>query len=372
MMIGLTPQLPVSDVLGSILAYRIVYYAVPAVFAAISLALPFKSKVARSQLLQANLKHARNAELGIIAQNGGHTLATRDGACAVWPTGQTLTALCDPIKGSANAALCAVSAAAKSNGRIPMTYKCSGKTAMAARKLGWSALHISDDALVDPLEYAPNVPSGRRLRRKLRNAEKSGLTLQSSGPPPWAEMARIDAAWQNTHGTARGGTMGRFEQGYLRDHLIMRGYIDGKLVAFASFQRSTQEWCLDVMRHSIDAPDGTMHALVHHAIICARHAAIGRVNLAAVPACPDPGSAFFRWAARVAIIKAGGTGLRQFKSAFSPRWSARYAAAPTPFALAIGLADIAREVHTPPPIVPTAPKITREIHNNDENYVLAS
>jgi phosphatidylglycerol lysyltransferase len=81
---------------------------------------------------------------------------------------------------------------------------------------------------------------------------------------------------------------------------------------------------------------------------------------------------FFRWAAQVAVTKAGGTGLRQFKSAFSPRWSARYAAAPNPIALAVGLADIAREVHCPAPIDLTAAKNIPEIHNNDENYVLAS
>lgn len=372
MMIGLFPHLPAGDVLVSILAFRIVYYACPAIFAGVALIMPFAASPLRSSHPQVSLKRARNAELGIIKQNGGRTLQTRDGACAIWPTGQTLTALCDPIQGSASATLSALHYEAKSTGCLPMVYKCSAQTAASARQNGWSVMHVSDDALIDPQVYAPNAPSARQLRRKLRAAEKSGLSIEWSGALPWSDMARVDAIWQSTHSTARGGTMGRFERGYLSDHLIVRGYVKGALVAFATFQRSTQEWCLDVMRHTDAAPDGTMHALVHQAVICARHAAIGRVSLAAVPACPDPNSAIYRWAARIAVTMAGGTGLRQFKSAFSPHWTPRYAASPNPVTLAIGLVDIAREVRSPAPIAIRTEETAHEIHNSDENYELAS
>jgi hypothetical protein len=86
-------------------------------------------------------------------------------------------------------------------------------------------------------------------------------------------------------------------------------------------------------------------------------------------ACPDPHSRFFRWAARQAVLKAGGTGLRQFKSTFAPDWEPRYAAAPSPLALVIGLADITREVHQPNAIYKTKPQ---EFHNFDEYYELVS
>jgi phosphatidylglycerol lysyltransferase len=55
--------------------------------------------------------------------------------------------------------------------------------------------------------------------------------------------------------------------------------------------------------------------------------------------------AFFRWSARRTVSKAGGAGLRQFKSTFTPKWEPRYAAAQTASYMAIGLADITREVH---------------------------
>lgn len=372
MMIGLFPQVAVAEILVSILAFRMVYYAVPAVFAAIALTSPFAAKQWHKPAQKFSLRNVRNAEVGIISQNGGRTLGTRDGACAIWPTGQTITALCDPIRGSVDATLAALNYEAKTQGRVALMYKCSAASASAARRFGWSVLHISDDALLNPKTYNIQSPALRRLRRKLRSVEKSGVTITWTGERPWSDMARIDAQWQMKNGAARGGTMGRFERGYLEDHFIARAYINGTLCAFASFQCSTQEWCLDVMRHDEAMPDGTMHALVHQAVLCAAQANIPQLSLAAVPACPDPNSPMFRWLARVAIKKAGGTGLRQFKSAFAPSWTPRYAAAPSRMGLTLALLDITREVHNPAPLTAVTPTIPHQIHNSDENYALAS
>ena len=89
------------------------------------------------------------------------------------------------------------------------------------------------------------------------------------------------------------------------------------------------------MRHTSEMPDGTMHALVHSAITAAKEMGIERLSLAAAPACPYTSSRFFRWSARRAVSKAGGTGLRQFKSTFAPKWKPRYAAAQTPLSMVI-------------------------------------
>lgn len=123
------------------------------------------------------------------------------------------------------------------------------------------------------------------------------------------------------------------------------------------------------MRHTNEVPNGTMHALVYAAIKGAQQAGVPRVSLASTPACPNPQNRFFSWAARQAVVKAGGTGLRQFKSTFAPNWERRYAAAPSHFALIIGLADIAREVHHPNSVYKTNPN---RIHNFNEYYELAS
>ena len=235
-----------------------------------------------------------------------------------------------------------------------------------ARKAGWALLHIADEAVIDTGYYDTNRPAFRRLRRKLRNVAKAGVELRHPTHLPLAEMARVDAAWQASHGRARGGTMGQFEAGYVSAQHCVLAYAQGRLVGFVSFHMGPQDWCLDLVRHVDDLPDGTMFALVDAAICQARAAGITQVNLAAIPACPNPASGFWRWFGLQMVLHGGGSGLRQFKSAFAPTWHPRYAAAPNWPALTLALADITRAVHHPdPPRSQTA-------HDGDENYEVAS
>jgi phosphatidylglycerol lysyltransferase len=369
MMLGLLPQIPASEVLGSIVAFRIVYYAIPALCSLLALIRPFRSGAGEPSLAALHPTESNQAEVQIIAQNGGRILPTLDGLSAIWPTSQTITALFNPISGSMDAALTALKTEAASLGKIPLVYKCNSRNAAALRRHHWSIMHMSDDAMIAPQHFALNTPALRTLRRKLRAATKSGILIHTDKITDWPTLHQIDQDWQNTHGAARGGTMGRFEIGYLSTHFIARAEHHGRLCAFVTFQKGGNEWCLDVMRHTSKMPDGTMHALVHSAITAAKELGIERLSLAATPTCPDPSSRFFRWSARRAVSKAGGTGLRQFKSTFAPKWEPRYAAAQTPLSMAIGLADITREVHNPNKITPAEP---RKIHNFDEYYELAS
>ena len=369
MMMGLLPQLPAGEVLGSIIAFRIVYYALPAFGALLALLRPFKADPVKHVIPNQTIHTAGQAEVQVIIQNGGRVLAIANGSCAIWPTKQTVTTLCNPISGSMVATINALNAEAIVLGKHPFIYKCSVKNAVTLRANRWSLIHISDDAIITPKRFILEQPALRTLRRKLRAAHKSNLIVKTDAPHPWPELQQIDDEWQNTHGTARGGTMGRFEKGYFSNHFIARAEHDGRLCAFITFQVGASDWSLDVMRHSATAPSGTMHALVYAAIKAAQTSGVPRLSLASTPACPDPHSRFFRWAARQAVLKAGGTGLRQFKTTFAPDWEPRYAAAPSPLALVIGLADITREVHQPNAIHKTKPQ---EFHNFDEYYELVS
>ena len=369
MMLGLLPQIPSSEILGSVIAFRLIYYALPAFVALLALMRPLKTATAMQPIQQTRLETAGQADHQVIMQNGGRILTTSDGACALWPTTQTVTSLCNPVSGSMRATIDALRSESAILGKTAFVYKCNARNAALLRKRKWSMIHMSDDAIIFPQGFTLETPKLRSLRRKLRNAQKSGLVIEVDSQYPWSQMQHVDEQWQTAHGHARGGTMGRFEIDYLSGHFIARAYADGRLCAFVSFQKGKNEWCLDLMRHIDPIPDGTMHALVHAGISAAARAGIPRVNLASTPACPDPASRFFRWAARQAVVKAGGTGLRQFKSTFAPKWEPRYAAAPTPWGLVTGLADITREVHDPDPIPASKPQ---KIHNFDEYYELAS
>jgi len=170
--------------------------------------------------------------------------------------------------------------------------------------------------------------------------------------------------------------MGRFSPDYVRPQAVMLAEVDGTPVGFVSFHVSGREWALDVMRHAGGIPDGTMHALVHVGIENAQTAGASHLSLSAVIACPDPSSAFWRWLTFKISDVSGAPGLRQFKSAFAPRWQPLYAASPSRFALAICLADIAREVRWPVALPDPDPATLRgnmnPDHKQDEDYEVDS
>lgn len=366
-LVSLLPALSADMLVQSIIAYRLVYYALPATLGAILLLRPLRvasvPEIVRHD--PSHLTGARRSEAAVIRQNGGFLAASADGAVPIWPTAQTVTALFGAATGSFQAALATTSDHARSTDRLPLLYKISRKDACIARQAGWSVLHLADDALLSTENFSLETPSRRTLRRKLRNAAKAGVTVDVAACPGMPALAEIDAAWCARHGPARGGTMGRFHPALVAHQWCAIAYVEGAPVAFVTFFISDTEWALDLMRQVADAPDGTMHMLVARGIDAAKSAGARTVSLAATPACPNPSSALWRQIAKWVVQRAGGPGLRQFKSAFGPDWTPRYAAAPGPLSLALGLADIAREVHRPPAL-PTAN--TNDAHDVDENY----
>ncbi|WP_299653085.1 phosphatidylglycerol lysyltransferase domain-containing protein [uncultured Tateyamaria sp.] len=358
-----------AEVLAGILAFRAVYYALPALCAMLAMLRPLtKPKSMTSH--PAHWHDLPSSEAQALRQNDGCVeVSAAGGPVAIWSTSQTRTLFTDPGNRANARMLSWLQRRARSQGRIPLIYKSGARLAHAARRAQWAVLHIADDAIIDVKDYTLDVPARRRLRRKLRAVTSAGVTLRSGCAPPLKDAERLDAQWQAQCGSARGGSMGRYCPDYVSDQWVVSAYSDTELIGFASFHRGASDWCLDIMRHAPDAPDGTMHALVHHAIQDAHAEGFTRVSLASVIACPNGSSAFWRWAAQKALIAAGGSGLRQFKSAFAPRWVPRYAAAPTWLSMIIGMADIARVIRNPIPLA--APK-TSPAHHQDENYELAS
>ncbi|MEO9897604.1 MAG: phosphatidylglycerol lysyltransferase domain-containing protein [Paracoccaceae bacterium] len=366
-LISALPQISPDALMVSVVAFRLVFYAVPACIGAAFLVRPFPScdRAAEYPMPALTLREAPRSEVSVILQNGGTMERTRNGAFAAWTTGQTVTALFDPIRGGMSETLQALRALSAAKGRWPIAYKCSSRCALIARGEGWSILHVADDALIKTQTYSLNTPSRRTLRRKLRSIEKAGVQIVPIEIVSTSELEHIDAEWSARLGPARGGTMGRYSPEYLKCQFALAAKVDGKAVAFVSFFTSQNEWTLDLMRQTEDAPAGVMHALVHDCIETAKAHGIPSVSLAATPACPDPSSAVWRHIAGQVVERAGGPGLRQFKSAFAPNWHPRYAAAPNSIKLAVGLVDIAREIHNPRPIKASS---LNDIHDLHEYY----
>lgn len=370
-LISALPHIPAEALLQSIIAFRAVYYAGPACLGAIALIRPFPVAKEEPFLEVPNrrIREAARSETQVLRQNGGYLADTANGIGAFWPTPQTVTAMFAPVQGSLPTLLARLSRIARQSGRWPLLYKASARDTLAARKLGWTVLHVADDAFLDPLTFSKDVPARRTLRRKLRAAQKSKLEIAVPQRLPFRQLEDIDAQWIAEHGPARGGTMGRYSPEYVADQWVAVAYQNHVPVAFVTFFVGPDEWALDLMRQTKSAPDGTMHALVATALEHAQTSGIRRFSLAATPACPDPASAIWREVAKAVVARAGGPGLRQFKSAFAPQWVPRYAAAPGPLRLGIALADVARSVHHP---LPLRDHSSKNIHERDENYELES
>lgn len=363
------PQSAPEAVMTAIIAYRLIYYALPAALAMLALLRPFAQPPAPPMPLASDRQIGARSDIGAILQNGGAIHRDQTSTLALWTTGQAVTLFADPVSGTPQAALAHLTKAARRGVKAPLIYKCAGPLAASARQAGWSVIHLADDAIVDLAAYDHAAPARRSLRRKLRATVKADVRITRGVPATYAEMAAVDADWQAMHGVARGGSMGRLSAQYIQNQWVACAYRNGALVAFITVHVGDRDWCLDIMRHVDQVPDGTMHSLVDAAIIAARNAGADQFCLAATPACPNPHSAFWRWAARKGVARTGGSGLRQFKSAFAPRWSARYAAAPNPVQLFIGLADLAQEILNPRPITDME---SNQPHYVDEDYELDS
>lgn len=187
-LVALLPSQPETGLLCAVLAFRIVYYALPAVLAgavflhrlwhpapiaqppSVNGFVPFEATTPSPQ---------SRAELAVLRQNGGAILTYATGSCGTVRTGQTLLALFDPFQGDPGAMTPALLKAAREQNRIAYKYKIDARQAVLARKSGWAVAHISDEAVLAPPNHTTDGATFRQLRRKLRQAQKANVTVSS-------------------------------------------------------------------------------------------------------------------------------------------------------------------------------------------------
>lgn len=361
-LLALLPQVPEAPLLAAVVAWRVVYFAAPAlVGAAVAMRGPMGKPAPTAVAVHpALVQTARRAETGLFAQ--GHLTLCAAGHDQAWLTGRTphcLVGMLDPMLSDAShdsdlgctkLAITALIDSAVMESRLAVIYKCTARTAVAARHLGLSLRAIAREAWLDPRAFTLDTPSRAGLRRKLRHADNAALTI-SVGPHDWAQLSHIAKDWSAAHGGERGFSMGRFDGSYLASQRVYVASIGSKPIALASFHAGKTEWTLDLMRQTLCAPDATMQALIMRAIADAATCNLPRLSLAAVPLaalCSTPKS---RIAGLIHRLSGGNqAGLARFKSAFVPEWQTLYMAASHKPALALAAAEIAREVHFPGPL----------------------
>ena len=357
-LLALLSQFDSEPLLAGIVAWRVVYYALPAALAGLVwLSGPIKQwraypkTVAPAKLNPAD-RHAiattKRAEAALIYQGRKELLKAPCGNPAFVSArlGQSLIALGDPVGDCPDTALDALRVRAANSHTAPCVYKCSARTAARARRRGFTVIPVAQEALIDLADFTLDTPARSGLRRKLRKADKAGVTVRA-GAPDAATMADLHRQWATRNKGERGFSMGTFDTDYIDQQAVFTAFVGDTPVAFATFHRGVSEYTLDLMRTGDDAPDGTMYALVTAGIAAARAAGCARLSLAAVPyegEITDPRLSKLQTYAR---RTAPGAGLRQFKAAFAPRWEMLYVAASSPLALSVAGAEIIREILRP-------------------------
>lgn len=369
-LISLLPGADHPGVYAAVLAWRMVYYAGPALLGAGLALLPAKVN-ARADPSLPLLPKGHRAEIGLRHQ--GQLRLERIGTSS-WLAGRSghfLVGLLAPL-GAANAtalgqSLQDLSCQAQAENRLPLVYKAPARLAAQARRQGLTLRRIGWEAVLHPATYRLAASCRAGLRRKLRRAEAAGVSVHfcPTDAVPWACLDRIAAGWVRQHGAERGFSMGRFERAYLSRQRLYIAWASDRPVAFASFHTAPQEWALDLMRHGADLPDGTMHSLIQKALEDAAAAGVARLSLAAIA---DGAVTRGDLASRLIGCLAPETtapGLYRFKSTFAPQWRPLYLIAPSRAALVLGGVALWRAITRPAPIMP-------EIERDDADYAFAS
>ncbi len=372
-LLTLLPGIETETLLASIIAYRAVYYALPAILGGLVLIRgPRRAPAPRTAprlarltqaptlpfLLDAMIDHAPRAEAALLRHGRLSVAHDRAGrpVAMVAPTGQSLVMLSDPLRPGADPGdtLTLLTTLARQRLISPVLYKSGARLAATARTRGWPVLAIAREAWLDPRSFTTTGRRRARLRRKLRKATAANITISAHAPGdrtplPLSEMAAVATDWARTHGGERGFSMGRWTPETLEwAHVFLARDTEGQLLGFITLHSNANEQTLDLMRARADAPDGLMYLLLTRAIETAGRAGVQRFSLAAVPTTPDKTDPALLAALRARFEAASGAaGLRQFKSAFAPHWETLYIAAPSRAALAAGALDITREITRP-------------------------
>ncbi len=350
-LLTLLPDLPNDHLMTGIVAWRLVYFVLPAILGAI-FAMIGPTRAQGVLLAPLRLPDALpRAEIGIFAQ-GEHGLI---GPKATWMVGRSAHMMVGMFDPMAQPALDILRKTAAAEARWPAIYKSNARTAAQARRKGWVSVRCAHEAILHPPSYDLGHPRRAGLRRKMRRAEQAGVRITNAGQKmDWPAMDAVNALWIVDHGGERGFSMGRYTRDYVARQRVYLAWQNDAVIAFITLHETRGEWTLDLMRHCPKISDGTMHLLVSRAIKDAKQMGIARLSLAAVPI-----TAFWTFPKPLARFVQTGRGLRQFKEGFAPEWQGRYLSAPHWPALVLAVCAIARAIARPPNRGRFVPKMRR-------------
>lgn len=245
----------------------------------------------------------------------------------------------------------------QAQGRL-LLYEISAPALELAIGMGLRIMKFGEEALIDLPAFRLDVPELRSARRAARAAANKGADFRivpaGEVPAIMDELELVSNEWlTGKEQEEKSFSLGRFSRSYIEQFDVAVVTVGGRIVAFANLwlTPNRHEASVDLMRHRMDAPAGTMDYLFAELMLWARREGYARFSLGMAPlsgiedrrlapAWARIGAFVFRHGERLY----GFRGLRAYKEKFAPHWEARYVAGPGGLGLALGLRDLSRLV----------------------------
>jgi phosphatidylglycerol lysyltransferase len=240
-------------------------------------------------------------------------------------------------------------------GRWPVFYKIGKESIPLYQDLGLTMLKIGEEACV-PLQDFTMEGRSRQGFRKVRNRfERGGHTFDvipaEDVPSILPRLKEISGAWLKDKNTReKRFSLGSFDPQYLRHYpvgVVRRGDV---ILAFCNIWQGAEreELSGDLMRHSPEAPPGTMEYLFIRLMLWGKEQGYRSFNLGMAPLSGlEQGALAPAWNRLASLIYQHGEhfynfqGLRRYKEKFEPRWEPKYIACPNGLVLPRVLANVA-------------------------------
>jgi lysyl-tRNA synthetase class 2 len=174
----------------------------------------------------------------------------------------------------------------QSYGWAPGVMGASSTAAQAFREAGLNALQLGDEAILYPDNFRLSGPDMRAIRQAVTRARRAGATVRIRRHRDLGseEMARVIAqaeAWRDTE-TERGFSMalGRVGDPADGDCLLVEAVQNENVVAMLSLVPwGNNGVSLDLMRRSLQSPNGTIELMVSELCMQSEGIGITRISL---------------------------------------------------------------------------------------------
>jgi phosphatidylglycerol lysyltransferase len=235
-----------------------------------------------------------------------------------------------------------------------MWYEVGAEALPLLSELGFRFFKIGEEADVELERFSLEGGAGKRLRPPRNKMMREGYSFSVVEPDVaagrMAELRSISDIWlASKKGKEKGFSLGFFDEAYLANFQCALVEKDGRIIAFSNIWRSGDglDLSIDLMRHTGDAPNGTMEYLFIELLAWGASQGCRSFNLGMAPLSGiETREVAPFWNKAVSMIFRTGEGiynfqgLRAFKEKFNPVWTPRYLAVSSGASLPVVAADI--------------------------------